>query len=171
MPKPTLPVSGEPAQAPPKARTADPRRENGAPAQPQASAAAPVREALPAVTEIVETVETVAVPFAAAEPPAAAQPIAQAVREPRIETIVGWPSLLVSAQRNTVRRELERQVRERLPAALKGDGRSAEQRIEIRVERVNVHLEGSAQPAPAPRMAASPMETPFAGFFLSRSLR
>jgi len=88
--------------------------------------------------------------------------------EPRIETQVQWPAQLAVEQRSTVRARLEEFARERMVALPRR--KAAEQRVEIRVDQLNVRVESPPQPAPARPAHAETAEAPFAGFFLQRSL-
>jgi hypothetical protein len=96
--------------------------------------------------------------------------VAEAVRrEPRIDTLVQWPAQLAPEQRSAIRTQLERYARQRT-AAVPGNKTVAEQRVEIRVDQLNVNVGAPQQPAPARPASTAPAEAPFAGFFMQRSL-
>jgi hypothetical protein len=101
----------------------------------------------------------------------ALEPPAPAPRERKIETVVEWPQQEVKlnpAERATVRMEVERQARGRVAADPRAKSLAA-QKLEIRVEQVNVRFEAPAASRPLPPQTNN--DNPFSGFFRARSLR
>jgi hypothetical protein len=99
------------------------------------------------------------------------QPSARRVEDvnpPRIETTIAWPSQLDAPQRSAVRIEVERRVRERVPADSHAKSGPA-QKIEVRVDHINVRLD--APPAPRAVAPKAAEQSAFGNFFRSRSLR
>ncbi len=85
-----------------------------------------------------------------------------------VESTIAWPAQLDPRQRSTVRIEVERVARERVPVAARSRS-AAPQKIEVRVDQVNVRMD-----TPAPVRTAAPglsAGSAFAPFFRSRSLR
>lgn len=91
-----------------------------------------------------------------------------ATRERRIETIIDWPAQLTPPQRSTVRIEVERQARDRVAADPRAKVSTA-QKLEVRVDQVNVRFD--APTASQPTVPRAGNESRFGGFFLARSLR
>jgi hypothetical protein len=88
--------------------------------------------------------------------------------ELRIETAIAWPAQLDAVQRTAVRTAVERQARARVSAIPAGKSAGV-QRIEVRVEQVNIRFDS---PVPSRAEAAKPASrNTFGEFFQTRSLR
>jgi len=91
-----------------------------------------------------------------------------AARQRRVETSIDWPPQLEAAQRGIVRMEVERAARDRIAADPRAKPSTA-QKLEVRVDQVNVRLD--APPPVRPAVSRSAGENTFGDFFFSRSLR
>ena len=92
------------------------------------------------------------------------------VAQPVVETIVQWPSQFSPMQRAAVRTEIERQTRHRVEEAKPSRPGVVQQRVEIRVDQLNVRVDAPPQSAPA-AAPQSRRESAFSSFFMNRSLR
>jgi hypothetical protein len=114
------------------------------------------RAALPSEPPAVEAVRTLPPP-----------PIPEAPRR-HLETVIDWPPQLNAEQRNTVRNEVERHARESLAAIAPPRREPGPQKVEVRVDQVNIRFTAPETPRAT---AASAPESSFGEFFRVRSLR
>jgi hypothetical protein len=121
-----------------------------------------VTEQIPVYLAAPEVAIETTVIAARSQPEAARPPVV------RMETTIDWPPQLDAGQRNTVRVEVERQARERI-AAVPAARSNGAQKVEVRVDQVNVRFDAPAQPRTAATRPAA--ESSFDGFFRARSLR
>ena len=89
--------------------------------------------------------------------------------ERRIETVISWPPQLDVQERTIIRTQVERTARERITADPRIKPATA-QKVEIRVDQVNVRLDAPPQqPRPTPAVRAA--ESGLRDYFFSRALR